>query len=212
MKAQPGQRRSGQAGSEPCLSSGDWRGRSVGSEEAGREDAAPKSFTVADADAVSLAEGSIRTTATARSLGAAGVPSPGHAFTRIPQEPGRPPVSSRETGMARLTAKGPAPAGRDAPASGNEQASSGEVPGRRGGPETAGMGREESYDPPSTGEGGELGRARTHRREGGEQTDALVEGDMPVLRGRARMSTQLGHTARPTWGGGPLSLVPGSVR
>ena len=201
-----------QAGSEPCLSPGDRRGRSVGSEEAGREGTAPKSFTVADADAVCLAEGSIRTTATARSLGAAGGPSPGPAFPGIPQEPGRPPVSSRKTGMARLTPKGPAPAGRDAPASGNEQASSGEVPGRRGGPETAGMGREESYDPPSTGEGGELGRARTHRREGGEQTDALVEGDMPVLRGRARMSTQLGHTARPTWGGGPLSLVPGSVR
>ena len=112
-----------QAGSEPCLSPGDWRGRSVGSEEAGREGTAPKSFTVADADAVCLAEGSIRTTATARSLGAAGGPSPGSAFTGIPPEPGRPPVSSRETSMARLTAKGPAPAGRDAPASGNEQAS-----------------------------------------------------------------------------------------
>ena len=78
MKVQPGQRRSGQAGSEPCLSPGDWRGRSVGSEEAGREGTAPKSFTVADADAVRLAEGSIRTTDSARSLGAAGVPSPGH--------------------------------------------------------------------------------------------------------------------------------------
>ena len=98
-----------QAGSEPCLSPGDWRGRSVGSEEAGREGTAPKSFTVADADAVCLAEGSIRTTATARSLGAAGGPSPGPAFPGIPQEPGRPPVSSRETSMARLTAKGPAP-------------------------------------------------------------------------------------------------------
>ena len=195
MKAQPGQRRSGQAGSEPCLSSGDWRGRSVGREEAGREDAAPKSSTVADADAVSLAEGSIRTTATARSLGAAGVPSPGHAFTRIPQEPGRPPVSSRETGRARLTAKGPAPAGRDAPARGNERASRGEVPRRRGRPETAGMGREESYDPHRTEEGGELVRARTHWREGGEQTDALVEGDMPVPRDRARMSPELDRLA-----------------
>src|SRR5215831_17786153 len=88
VKIRPGQRRSGQAGCEPCLSPGDWWGRSVGSEEAGREGTAPKSFTVADADAVCLAEGSIRTTATARSLGAAGVPSPGHAFTGIPQEPG----------------------------------------------------------------------------------------------------------------------------
>jgi len=95
VKVQPGQSRSGQAGSEPCLSSGDWRGRSVGSEDAGREGTAPKSFTVAEVDAVSLAEDSIRTTDTARSLGAAGVPSPGHAFTGILQEPGRPPVSSR---------------------------------------------------------------------------------------------------------------------
>jgi len=187
VKLQPGQRRSGQAGSEPCLSPGDRWGRSVGSEEAGREGTAPTSFTVADADAVRLAEGRIRTTASARSLGAAGVPSPGHAVTRIPQEPGRPPVSSRKPGMARLTPKGPAPAGRDAPASGNERASRGEVPRRRGRPETAGMGREESYDPHSTGDGGELGRARTHPREGGKQTDALVEGDRPVLRGRARM-------------------------
>ncbi len=119
MEFQPGQSRSGQAGSEPCLSPGDWRGRSVGSEEAGREGSAPKTFAVAEVDAVSLAEDCIRTTVTARSLGAAGVPSPGHAFTGIPQEPGRPPVSSRtRTGMARLTATGPAPAGLDALARG----------------------------------------------------------------------------------------------
>jgi hypothetical protein len=109
VKVQSGQRRSGQAGREPCLSPGDWRGRSVGSEDAGREGAAPKSFTVADADAVSLAEGSIRTTVKARSLGAAGVPSPGHAFTRIPQEPGRPPVSSRMYRHGTPDRNGPGP-------------------------------------------------------------------------------------------------------
>jgi hypothetical protein len=98
VKVQPGQRRSGQAGSEPCVSPGDWWARSVGSEDAGREGSAPKSFAVADGDAVSLAEASIRTTVIARSLGAAGVPSPGHAFTGIPQEPGRPPASSRRDG------------------------------------------------------------------------------------------------------------------
>jgi hypothetical protein len=98
---------------------GQLAGGSVGSEEAGREGAAPKTYTVADVDAVSLAEDRIRTTDMARSLGAAGVPSPGHAFTGIPQEPGRPPVSSRmRTGMARLTAKGLAPAGMDALARG----------------------------------------------------------------------------------------------
>jgi len=57
------------------------------------------------------------------------------------------------------------------------------------------MGREESYDPHRTEEGGELVRARTHWREGGEQTDALVEGDMPVPRDRARMSPELDRLA-----------------
>jgi hypothetical protein len=122
-KLQPGQRRSGQAGSEPCLSPGDWRGRSVGREEAGREGTAPKSFTVADADAVRRAEGRIRTTASARSLGAAGVPSPGHAFTGIPQEPGRPPVSSRMLRYGTPDRKGPGPGRDGCPGQGNEQAS-----------------------------------------------------------------------------------------
>ena len=57
------------------------------------------------------------------------------------------------------------------------------------------MGREESYHPHSTGKGGELARAGTHWREGGEQTDALVEGDMPVPRDRARMSPELDRLA-----------------
>jgi hypothetical protein len=41
----------------------------------GREDSAPKSFIVADAEAVNLSEGSIWATVNARSLGVAGVPS-----------------------------------------------------------------------------------------------------------------------------------------
>jgi len=63
-------------------------GRSVDSKEVGREDSAPKSFVVADAEAISLAEGRIWATANARLLRAAGVPSPGHAFTGILQELG----------------------------------------------------------------------------------------------------------------------------
>jgi len=47
VQVRPGQRRSGQAGSECCHSSGDWRVRSVHSEEAGREDSAPKSVLIA---------------------------------------------------------------------------------------------------------------------------------------------------------------------
>jgi hypothetical protein len=148
VKIQPGQSRSGQAGSEPCLSSGDWRERSVGSEDAGREGSAPKSYTVADVDVVSLAEDSIRTTARARSLGAAGVRSPGHAFTGIPQEPGRPPASSRTNRHRHhLTAMGPGPGWYGCTGQGSKhRIQRREVPCRQGRPETAGMGGEESYD------------------------------------------------------------------
>ena len=48
-----------------------------------------------DADAVSLAEGSIQMTDNARLFGVAGVPSPGHAFKWIPREPRRAPYLSR---------------------------------------------------------------------------------------------------------------------
>ena len=54
VQVQPGQSRSGRAGSECCHSPGDWRVRSVHSKEAGREYSAPKSFLHCDADAVSL--------------------------------------------------------------------------------------------------------------------------------------------------------------
>ena len=170
VRVQPGQRRSGQAGSEPCLSPGDRRGRSVGSEEAGREGSAPKSFTVADVDAVSLAEDSIRTTATARSLGAAGVPSPGHAFTGILQEPGRPPASSRKrqalappdrkrarprlVGMRWPGEQTKHPAVRYRAVKGDQRR-----PGRVGGVVRL----------HSTGEGGEPGGTGTHWREGGNR-------------------------------------------
>ena len=49
-----------QAGSECCHSPGDWWVRSVHSKEAGREGSAPKSVSVANANAVRRAEGSIR--------------------------------------------------------------------------------------------------------------------------------------------------------
>jgi hypothetical protein len=66
---------------------GDWRVRSVHSEEAGREDRAPKSTFVAKADAVVVAEGSIWAAAKARLPGVAGVCRPGHAFKWISHEP-----------------------------------------------------------------------------------------------------------------------------
>ena len=47
VKVRSGQSPSRQAGSECCLSPGDWRVRSVHSEEAGREGSAPTSFIIA---------------------------------------------------------------------------------------------------------------------------------------------------------------------
>jgi hypothetical protein len=52
VRVQPGQSRSGRAGSESCHSLGDQWVRSVDSEEAGRVDSAPKAHNVADADVV----------------------------------------------------------------------------------------------------------------------------------------------------------------
>jgi hypothetical protein len=46
VKVQPGKSRSGQAGSESCLSAGDRRERSVDSRKMGREDSAPKSMSL----------------------------------------------------------------------------------------------------------------------------------------------------------------------
>ncbi len=70
VKVRSGQSRSGQAGSECCISRGDPWDRSVHSEEAGREDSAPKSSSIAEADVVNLAEG--RTVTTQHSEVAAG--------------------------------------------------------------------------------------------------------------------------------------------
>jgi hypothetical protein len=47
VKVRPGQSLSRQAGSECCLSPGDWRVRSVHSKEAGREGSAPTSVIIA---------------------------------------------------------------------------------------------------------------------------------------------------------------------
>jgi hypothetical protein len=52
VKLRPGQSLSGQAGSECCLSPGNWRVRSVHSKEAGREDFSSEIVCHRDADAV----------------------------------------------------------------------------------------------------------------------------------------------------------------
>jgi hypothetical protein len=59
VRIQPGQSRSGQAGSESCTCAGRLARRSVDNEGAGRADSAPKSVLVADADVVRRTEGCI---------------------------------------------------------------------------------------------------------------------------------------------------------
>ena len=59
-----------------------------------------KRLVVANADAVSLSEGSMRHTDNARLAVIAGVPSPGHAFKETPREPRRAPYLSRNMGVS----------------------------------------------------------------------------------------------------------------
>ena len=166
MRVQPGQSRSGQAGSESCVSPGDWPGRSVDSEKAGREGAAPKSFTVADVDAVSLAEDSIRTTVTRgrweppESL-ARGTLS--HGFPRNLGGLPPPPARIRHGAPDR---KGPGPGRYGCTGPGSERSIQrrGTASARETGADGDGRGGVVRLH--STGEGGELGRVRTHWREG----------------------------------------------
>jgi hypothetical protein len=177
VQLQPGQSRSGQAGSECCHSSGDWRVRSVHSEEAGREDSAPKTFHHCDADAVSLAQGRMRSTDNARLPAVAGVPSPGHAFKETPREPRRAPYLSRNRGVRfRPTQMEPGPRGeRVSPREANEPSTRRTLlPRETGG---AGMGRRAVLRAHSTDEGGEpqgsrKGRPRYPLEGRGKQVDA----------------------------------------
>jgi hypothetical protein len=71
--------------------------------------------------------------------------------------------------MARPTAKGQALAGTDAPVEGANERPAEEVGGGRGKPETANEGLAGVLRTHSTDEGGELARAGTHWREGGNK-------------------------------------------
>lgn len=166
MQVQPGQSRSWQASSESCHSPGNRWVRSVDSEEAGRADSAPKSLIVAEAEAVSLAEGSIRTTVNARSSGAAGVPSPGHAFTGILQELGRPSclLLHDRVGSARQRGTRPGQVRMHRPRERRSIQREVTVQSRETGDCREGDGG--VLRSHSTDERGELTKARTHWREG----------------------------------------------
>jgi hypothetical protein len=88
VQVQPGQSRSGQAGSECCHSPGDWRVRSVHSESAGREGQL-RNWPDCDADVIPVAEGGIGDTVMRGVFGVAGVASPGHADQGTSREPRR---------------------------------------------------------------------------------------------------------------------------
>jgi hypothetical protein len=163
VQLQPGQSRSGQAGSECCHSSGDWRVRSVHSEEAGREDSAPKTFHHCDADAVSLAQGRMRATDSARLPAVAGVPSPGHAFKETPREPRRAPYLSRNLGVSvPPNPNGTRSQGKEGPPTGSERTLDEENPAAKG-DRRGRHGRRAVLRAHSTDEGGEPQGSRKGR-------------------------------------------------
>jgi hypothetical protein len=89
VQVRPGQSRSGQTGSECCLSSGDRRVRSVHSKEAGREGSAPTSYIIVTPTPLGQRKAASRQPIVRGCSGVAGVPSPGHAFKRTSREPRR---------------------------------------------------------------------------------------------------------------------------
>jgi hypothetical protein len=104
VRVQPGQSRSGRAGSESCAWPGDRRAKRR------QQGSRPRGFSSEidcrrDADAVSLAEGSIQMTDNARLFGVAGVPSPGHASSGFPVNPGELPTSP-ESGVVQPNPNG----------------------------------------------------------------------------------------------------------
>jgi hypothetical protein len=142
-----------QAGSECCHSPGDWWVRSVHSKEAGREDSAPKSVRVANADAVRRAEGSIRDDRNCEGRPEiAGVPSSGHVSKDFPRT-----QESSPSPLARAVRRTPRETGGD-----------------------RGRMEEQSYDPVVPAKVGnrrasERSGHGTHWREGGNKVTYLLK-------------------------------------
>ena len=111
-------------------------------------------FFRGDADAVSLAEGRIRTTDKRGCSGVAGVPSPGHAFKGIPREPRRAPYLSRIMGPVTPNQKEPGSMGHEGLPQGKRTSSQRGETCRRGRPEVAARGRRAVLRAHITVEGG----------------------------------------------------------
>jgi hypothetical protein len=177
VKVRLGQSLSRQAGSECCLSPGDWRVRSVHSKEAGREGFSSDIAYDRDADAVSLAEGSIQTTdkrevalrspeSLARGMLSSGLPvNPGELSTS--PEPGESvqpdPNGTRSQGSEGVPREANRPSTRSTC--------------HQGRPEAVGRGRRAVVRTHSTREGGEpqgsrKGRPRYPLEGRGKQVDA----------------------------------------
>lgn len=136
-------------------------------------------FFRGDADAVSLAEGRIRTTDKRGCSGVAGVPSPGHAFKGIPREPRRAPYLSRIMGPVTPNQKEPGPMGHEGLPQGKRTSSQRGETCRRGRPEVAARGRRAVLRAHITVEGGKpqgsrKGRPRYPLEGRGKQVDVSV--------------------------------------
>ena len=174
VKVRSGQSPSRQAGSECCLSPGDWRVRSVHSKKAGREGSAPKSFHHRGADAVSLAEGSIQTTNTCEvALGSPESLARGMLSSGLPVNPGELPTSPESGELVQPDPNGTRSRGK------RGRLREANRPSRRstccqGRPEATGKGSEQSYEPIVPAKVGNRraparGGHDTHRREGGNR-------------------------------------------
>ena len=133
----------------------------------GREDSAPKSFVVAEAEAINLAEGSIQATNKARVPGTAGVSSPGHAFKGFSRNLGDLLVPSCKAGLGLPDNKKPGRGRYRCTSHWSEEASGGEVPDVKGNRRRKGKGKTGVLRTHITGEGGEC-RGRSGRPAGGK--------------------------------------------
>ena len=147
VKVQPGQSRSGQAGSKCCVSPGDRWGEAYTARKRAARVPAPKTFLRCGANVVSLTDGSIGTTVIARSSPDRRSACPGQAFKGIPQEPGRAPylLQRQGGGSPRDNEPGPGWLRMRRPRERMKHLAE-EVPGCQGRPEASGKGREQSYE------------------------------------------------------------------